>query len=74
MARGRPITLALFPHADHGIYAYETATDGTRLSTRDPDGHFAMMRDFIRCARLHDTGKDAATITRPLTGEAAGAR
>jgi pimeloyl-ACP methyl ester carboxylesterase len=52
MAQGRPITLAMFPHADHGIYEYETRADGERVSTRNPDGYFAMMRDFIRDGRI----------------------
>jgi uncharacterized protein len=51
-AHGAPITTAMFPYAEHGIYEYETATDGTRLSTRQPDGYFRMMRDFIRDGRL----------------------
>jgi uncharacterized protein len=46
-AAGRPITTAVFPHAEHGIFEYETTSDGTRLSTRQPDGYFRMMRDFI---------------------------
>jgi hypothetical protein len=49
---GRPIATAMFPRAEHGIYEYETAPDGTRLSTRNPDGYFALMRDFIRDGRL----------------------
>jgi len=54
IGQGRPITLAMFPHADHGIYEYETGADGTRVSTRNPDGYFVMMRDFIRNGRLGD--------------------
>ena len=52
ITQGRPITLVVFPHADHGIYEYETTADGKRTSTRNPDGYFAMMRDFIRNGRL----------------------
>jgi hypothetical protein len=48
----KPIVTAVFPHADHGIYEYETKADGTRVSTRNPDGYFAMMRDFIRIGRV----------------------
>jgi hypothetical protein len=44
----------MFPHADHGIYEYETGADGTRVSTRNPDGYFRMMRDFIRNGRLEN--------------------
>jgi uncharacterized protein len=46
-AAGHPISVAVFPHAEHGIYEYETAADGERLSTRQPDGYFSMMRDFM---------------------------
>jgi len=51
-ANGTPITTAMFPNAEHGIYEYETAADGTRLSTRQPDGYFRMMCDFIHDGRL----------------------
>ena len=45
---GRPITTAAFPDADHGMYLFETLPDGERVSTRQPDGYFDMMRDFIK--------------------------
>jgi uncharacterized protein len=51
-AEGKPIVTAVFPHAEHGIYEYETKADGTRVSTRHPDGYFAMMLDFIRTGRV----------------------
>lgn len=51
-AEGRPIVTAVFPHAEHGIFEYETLPDGTRVSTRNADGYFSMMRDFIRSGRL----------------------
>lgn len=44
---GRPITAAVFPAADHGMYEFETQADGERVSTRQPDGYFQMMKDFI---------------------------
>lgn len=50
--RGRPIRTVVFPGSDHGIYEYETRADGTRVSTRHPDGYFALMRDFILDRRL----------------------
>jgi len=66
IGQGRPITLAIFAHAEHGIYEYETTADGTRLSTRNPDGYFAMMRDFIRDGRLGERATTGnATVTRP---------
>lgn len=45
---GRPITAAAFCDTDHGIYEFETLADGERVSTRQPDGYFRMMRDFIK--------------------------
>jgi uncharacterized protein len=51
-ASGKPIDIAIFPRAEHGIFEYETAADGTRLSTRNPEGYFAMMRDYILEGRL----------------------
>jgi uncharacterized protein len=50
---GHPITLAVFPHAEHGIYEFETKPDGTRDDTRNPQGYFAMMRDYILDQTLH---------------------
>jgi hypothetical protein len=32
-----------------------TTADGTRLSTRQPDGYFRMMSDFIRDGRLQSS-------------------
>jgi pimeloyl-ACP methyl ester carboxylesterase len=52
-AEGRPVCLAVFPGADHGIAEYETAPDGERVSTRYSAGYFAMMRDFALNGRLH---------------------
>lgn len=46
-AAGRPVTVATFPRAEHGIYQFETAADGTRLDTRQPASYFPVMRDFI---------------------------
>ncbi len=48
IAEGKPITLALFPHAEHGMTEYELASNGERVSTRYAPGYFAMMRDFAR--------------------------
>jgi uncharacterized protein len=63
-AEGRPITLALFPHAEHGLTEYEFNSAGERVSTRYAAGYFAMMRDFIRDGRLQDA-YGASVITRP---------
>jgi uncharacterized protein len=52
-ASSSPITTAMFPGAEHVMYEYEVAPDGTRLWTRQPEGYFRMMVDFIRDGRLH---------------------
>jgi pimeloyl-ACP methyl ester carboxylesterase len=61
---GQPITTVVFPNAEHGIYEYETAPDGTRLSTRQPDGYFRMMRDFILTGRI-GSHYGTAIISKP---------
>ncbi len=53
IAAGRPITLALYPHAEHGMTEYEIGSDGERVSTRYAAGYFAMMRDFAATGQLH---------------------
>jgi uncharacterized protein len=50
---GRPITTAVFPNADHGMYEFETGEDGKRVDTRQPEGYLRLMADFI-------TGKSLA--------------
>lgn len=65
-AAGRPITLAMVPHAEHGMTEYETGADGERVSTRFAPGYFAMMRDYIRDGRLRGRyGNAAVTVRRP---------
>jgi alpha-beta hydrolase superfamily lysophospholipase len=52
IAEKKPITLALFPHAEHGMTEYEVASNGERVSTRYAPGYFAMIRDFARNGQL----------------------
>jgi uncharacterized protein len=52
IAEGKPITLALFPRAEHGMTEYEIASDGERVSTRYAPGYLIMMRDFARNIQL----------------------
>jgi uncharacterized protein len=60
LASGSPITTAMFRGAEHVMYEYEVAPDGTRLWTRQPEGYFRMMVDFMRDGRLH--GSYGATL------------
>jgi pimeloyl-ACP methyl ester carboxylesterase len=59
---GRPITVAIYPKAEHGMYEFDTAADGARLSTHQPPGYFSMMRDFILKGRLVKAGSYGASI------------
>lgn len=56
---GRPVTTALFPLADHGMYEFETLPDGERVSTRQPDGYLKMMVDFVKNGKLANKYGDA---------------
>jgi pimeloyl-ACP methyl ester carboxylesterase len=64
IAEGKPITLALFPHAEHGMTEYEVASNGERLSTRYAQGYFVMMRDFARNGQLSGS-YGLSVVTKP---------
>ncbi|GAB2541839.1 alpha/beta hydrolase family protein [Rhodanobacter koreensis] len=64
-AKDKPITVAVFPHTEHGIYEYETTADGERVDTRNPEGYFAMMRDFILQGRFDTRRYGTSAIYRP---------
>jgi pimeloyl-ACP methyl ester carboxylesterase len=66
-SQGKPITVAVFPNTEHGIYEFETKADGTRVNTRNPKGYFAMMRDFILRGRFNARRYGTSTIYRPTT-------
>jgi hypothetical protein len=63
IAQGRPITLAVYPKAEHGMTEFETDAQGERVSTRFAAGYFTMMRDFAATGRLAGAYGEAA-ITR----------
>ena len=63
--KGKPITVAVFPHTEHGIYEYETTADGKRVDVRNPEGYFAMMRDFILHGRFDARRYGTSTIYPP---------
>lgn len=66
IAEGKPISLALFPHAEHGMTEYEVAPTGERVSTRYAPGYFAMMRDFARDGQLSGS-YGSSVIIKPKT-------
>ncbi len=62
IAEGKPITLAVFPRAEHGMTEYEIASDGERVSTRYAPGYFIMMRDFARNGQLSGAYGSSAVV------------
>ena len=66
IAAGLPFTLAYYPGAEHGMTLFETAADGSRVSTRYASGYFRMIRDFARDGKLQGSYGDAEVTTPPL--------
>ena len=64
-AAGKPIATAVFPDAEHGMYEFDEKPDGERISTRQPDGYFRMMRDFIEGRPLAPAYGDARVSPSP---------
>jgi pimeloyl-ACP methyl ester carboxylesterase len=65
IADGKPFTLALYPHAEHGITLFEAGPGGERLSTRYAAGYFDMIRDFARDGKLSGAYGDAELTPAP---------
>jgi uncharacterized protein len=61
---GRPITTAVFPKAEHGMYEFEIAKDGEWVSTRQPEGYLTMMTHFIAGKPLA-TSYGTAVMSKP---------
>ncbi len=59
---GKPIVVAMFPGAEHGMTEYEIAPDGTRASTRFAPGYFDILADYARGKLATTYGR--ASITR----------
>ncbi len=66
ISQGKPITLAVFPHAELGMTKYEIAPNGERVSTRYAPGYFAMMRDFARSGQL-SVSYGSSVVVKPET-------
>lgn len=52
MRERRPIEIAIYPRAGHGIYEYELDTAGERQSLRQPATYLPLMCDFIRTGKI----------------------
>ena len=55
---GKPISIAVYPHVEHGLYAFEEV-GGERLSTRQPASLLALLKDFARTGRVKKAYEDA---------------
>ncbi|MBC8026172.1 MAG: alpha/beta hydrolase, partial [Steroidobacteraceae bacterium] len=64
IASGKPISVAMFPGAEHGITEYAIAADGSRASTRYSPGYFDILRDYAVTGRV-GRGYGRARLTRP---------
>lgn len=62
---GRPISVAVFPRTEHGVFEFETQADGKRLSTRQPSGYLPMLVDFARGDALQSS-YGGVKASRPL--------
>lgn len=62
--KGRPITLAVYPNAEHGMTEFEEGADGERVSTRYAHGYFRLMRDFARDGRVRPPYGDSQIVGR----------
>ena len=60
---GRPIAAVVYPHAEHGMYEFETDAQGERVSLRQPASYLGLMCEFARRGRI-GARYDAATIYR----------
>lgn len=61
---GRPITLAIYPDAEHGMTEFEMK-DGERVSTRYSSGYFKMLRDFAFYGSLGGRYGNARILRTP---------
>jgi dienelactone hydrolase len=61
---GHPISTALWPHTEHGIFEYETDAAGERTSLRQPDGYLGLLADFARGQTLKPA-YGTAVLARP---------
>ena len=62
-ADGKPISVVVYPGAEHGMYEFEVAANEERISTRQPRTYLPLMAEFAKQGKIG--GKyDAATLYR----------
>jgi uncharacterized protein len=56
-AEGRPVSIAVYPHVEHGLYAFDEV-GGKRLSTRQPASLLTLLKEFARTGRVNKSVGD----------------
>lgn len=64
-SEGRPIDLAIYPNADHGMIAIESAADGAKLQTGHVPDYYWTLGDWINARNLDRAIAAGAEVTRP---------
>jgi len=62
---GYPITTAVFPDTDHGMFEFVENEDGSRTRTRLTAGYFRLIGDYMKQERREPYGE--ARIVRPTS-------
>lgn len=58
---GSPITTALFPDTEHGMWEFAEAPDGSRTVTRITEGYFRLVADYMKDALDPPYGRGVVT-------------
>lgn len=59
---GKPLSLVMFPRAEHGLYEYELNAKGERVSLGLPKEYFSLMRDYIVAGQIAPRYGDAVAV------------
>ncbi|MEK8032750.1 alpha/beta hydrolase [Ideonella sp. DXS29W] len=62
-AAGRPVSVVVYRNVEHGLYEFETASSGERLSTRQPASLLGLLAGFARDGTVPSTIAEA-DVTR----------
>jgi pimeloyl-ACP methyl ester carboxylesterase len=63
---GRPISAVMLRGAEHGLYLFEMKGD-ERVSTRQPERYFPLMRDFIVDGKIAPAYADAVVVITKIS-------
>lgn len=49
---GRPISIVIYPRAEHGMFEYQLDESGERVSTRLPESYLTLMSEFASSGKI----------------------